>query len=110
MVAILTELTVQGIEKIAFSRVQTRCDNLGNSLKMMKLQENEFREICLRLKSFGLLNILSESSSKVADQYSIQSFVYLDEVKSAYEKNTVYKQVAHIIENNIRLASNWFDY
>jgi hypothetical protein len=50
--------------------------------------------------------LIQETSSKVAEQYALQLYVYLDEVKSAFELNPIYKAAALVIENNIRLPAH----
>jgi hypothetical protein len=66
------------------SSVMDRVEGMAVSLDYDVLSMSETMEILLRLKAFGIVAITNEKP-KFVDNIHIQPFVYLPELKAAYE-------------------------
>ena len=73
------------------------------------ISTNMFKEIIKRLQSFGILNVIIDSS-KITDNIFVQLFLYHDEITSTYENHEIYSTFEMIIKihTNAAESQDWF--
>ena len=90
MVLVALTLEARGIEKVLVEQVNERADALCVSLNWEELREHEFHDILMRMKSFGLVNVLYEN--KLVNNIFVAANFYLDEMEHAFGGRTYYEK------------------
>jgi len=85
IIAVGIESQKSTLDKVKLSDVTGRINGMAENLNYEKLKQGEIMEILLRLKAFGILTIMNEKPNKIDNNMHIQTFVYPDELCSAYE-------------------------
>lgn len=79
-------MTFQKVDRIPFSSIRNRIN--GNLIFMQEptLKRTEIDENLLRLKKFGILEIV-EDRNQLKDRYSAELLLFNEEITSAFEKD-----------------------
>jgi Cdc6-like AAA superfamily ATPase len=98
ILAVMVEKSRNALGKAAASRLYDQflsMSHFKNPKEYLELSEIEFKEILLRLISFGLINFSNEGSVSYIDLK-----VYEDEIHAAYEQHPIFK-MNETVANNV---------